>query len=67
MDHLPRVDVTQPRGRNTVTPGCCWARLPYVAGTEFTKKGFSLPELPEKKPTLMTGIHLQPWGRLWLP
>lgn len=29
-------------------PGRCSAQLPYVANAELTKKGFSLPELPEK-------------------
>lgn len=60
MDHLPGVDVSQPSGRNTVMPGRCSARLPYVASAELAKKNVQSPLTPRKKPKQTSPNHGDP-------
>lgn len=62
MDHLPGVDVSQPSGRNTIMPGCCSARLPYVASAELAKKKKRVqsPLTPRKKPKQTSPNHGDP-------
>lgn len=64
MDHLPGVDVSQPSGRNTIMPGRCSARLPYVASAELAKKKRSVSLNSQKKTQTN---QPQSWGSTYNP